>query len=506
MDPDSALQEEQERDADTERQLTAFESLYSAQLLLGLFIFIHLGLLLYLFGWIFTQLKFQNEYTGWVTPPAPGPYIMAAWSHYWFFYPVMLLLLHVLVPVACLFAFNNIYSQIRMDIARLGSLLGFWITIGIFACFIVMWFMKNSPYFPFNPASSDDYCLAYYGSVASSGHCRNVADAIGRPSGSIVLGANEIFKQLFATTGILIVVTFAEIFLVDAIRSYSRGILNAGLIDVQHTNFRRGTRNTPKTLRWMLTLVSLAYLGLIIAYFLTGPLLLDLRHTTQFPATGPVGLHSARTGFTLAGFMCLATIIFMPVLVLLSVRFTGQRGQSQVIIAAMLILLALHCFGMMTVAQARATGNAPGNPNNPSNSKEYCCIPEVFNDPASQCDNSASCPAPDKPTLLNQLESNTPHTTIFAMSFVFIGLDIALITLVYLTTMWNFTVVQNLSAPVIRTVKGADALISSQIPQSQSQAQSTFQKQQQHHQSASPFADVPTLQQRAPVQSMLEEE
>lgn len=62
-------------------------------------------------------------------------------------------------------------------------------------------------------------------------------------------------------------------------------------------------------------------------------------------------------------------------------------------------------------------------------------MPEIYNDPASQCDNAVACPG--GPATIEQLVVNDPHTTIFAFAFVFLGLDIATMTLVYLITMWN---------------------------------------------------------------------
>lgn len=308
-----------------EAQLTMFESLNAAQIIVAILALLHLGLSVYVFGGIFSQLKFQREYTGWVTPPPPGQRIMASWSHYWFFYPIMVLLLNVLVAPISMFALNNVYSRIRIDVAGLVVRVILIVTVLSFVALCLMWFVfSNSPSFPFNPASSDDYCLAYYGSVAVSGHCRNIADAVGRPSASIVLGINEIFKQLFAATIFLAFLLFLQKFALDTLRSYAASVASTGIPDKEYIGFRRAVRSTPKTLRWIMTTVIIVYVLALIAYFLTGPLLLDLRHTTQFPASGPVGVQSARTAFTLAGLVCLATAIIVPALAVLSIRFVGK--------------------------------------------------------------------------------------------------------------------------------------------------------------------------------------
>lgn len=101
----------------------------------------------------------------------------------------------------------------------------------------------------------------------------------------------------------------------------------------------------------------------------------------------------------------------------------------------LLALFALHCFGLMSVSQARTNANKPGQPNNPGNSARYCCVPEIYNDPASQCDNAVSCPG--GPLTIDRLTVNEPHTTIFAFAFVFLGLDVAVMVFVYVITMWD---------------------------------------------------------------------
>lgn len=473
-----------------ETQLTMFESLTAVQIIVAILVILQLGLGVYVFGGVFSQLKFQREYTGWVTPPPPGQRIMASWSHYWYFYPIMVLLLNVIVPPVCLFALNNVYSRIRVDVARLVAGVTLAITALSFVALCLMWFIfSNSSYFPFNPASSDDYCLAYYGSVAASGHCRNVADAVGRPSATIVLGINEIFKQLFASSVFLIALLIAEIFFLDTLRSYAASVASTGIPDEQYMRFRVRVRNTPKSLRWTLTVVIVVYVLATLAYFLTGPLILDLRHTTQFPAIGPVGVQSARTGFTLGGLVCLATCILVPALAVVSVRFIGVRGYSQVIIAMLMAIIAMHCFGLMTVAQARAYANTPGQPNNPANSERYCCPPEIYNDPSSQCDNAVTCP--DGPATIEELRVNDPHTTIFAFCFVFLFLDVVTLLLVYLISMWNVSVAKAIPSSVKRTVDTADALISTRIEADAIQKRQDYErqiasqkKQQQQQQSA----------------------
>lgn len=318
-----------ERDVDgeaaqVEGQLTMFESMTAVQIIVGIVCIIHVGLLLYLFGGIFSLLKFQREYTGWVTPPPPGKYVEASWSHYWYFYPIMVLLLHLVVPPLVLFALNNVYSRIRLDVARLAASIVLGIDVLVFAALVVMWIFSNSSYFPFNPASSDDYCLAFYGSVASSGHCRNIADAVGRPSATIVLRLNEIFKQLFATTIVLGAVLIVLLFFLDTLRSYSASVAATGTPDRQHLAIRQSIRGIPRYLRWMFTVLVVVYVLVVMAYFLAGPLRLDIRHTTQFPATGPVGVQSGRTAFTIAGLVCLATAILVPYIAIVSTRFIGS--------------------------------------------------------------------------------------------------------------------------------------------------------------------------------------
>lgn len=300
-----------------------FESMTAVQVIVGILCIIHVGLMVYLFGGIFSLLKFQREYTGWVTPPPPGSRIMASWSHYWYFYPIAALLLQLVVVPFVLFTLNNVYSRIRVDVARLFVTVGIIVNGLVFAALVVMWVFSNSSYFPFNPASSDDYCLAFYGSVAASGHCRNIADAVGRPSATIVLGLNETFKQLFATTIVSGAVLCGLWYFVDTLRSYSASVAATGVPDKQHLLIQRAVRNTPGYLRWPFTILVIVYVLTVMAYFLSGPLLLDIRHTTQYPATGPIGVQSGRTGLVIAGLVCLATALLVPSVAIASIRFIG---------------------------------------------------------------------------------------------------------------------------------------------------------------------------------------
>jgi hypothetical protein len=79
--------------------------------------FLHLGFLVYYFGYVMSYIKFQDEFTGWVSPPPPGIYRVAEWYDWqWFF--VICVTPQFLAPFACMWTMNKVYSQIRADVSR----------------------------------------------------------------------------------------------------------------------------------------------------------------------------------------------------------------------------------------------------------------------------------------------------------------------------------------------------------------------------------------------------
>lgn len=443
------------------------ESLFWGKLIVGIVIFLHLGFLIYYFGWVFSMIKFQDEYTGWVNVPAPGTYIQRAWID-WQWYFVAVLVLNVFPPILALLVLNNVYMRVRADLSRVVSLAVLAIT-GIALCgLVVMWMLANTGFMPFNIAHSDLYCCRNYGSVAASGRCRNVGDCLDAPSATVQLGLNGPFIHLLVGPLFLMLFCALEYGIVDAVRTYARALKNSQQVDLWHSRYLRAAKRVPTFARLLLTGVILAYIGLVICYILLGPLALDIRHTHQFPAVGPVGTQSARDSFAIIGIVVSMSALLIPALAMLSVHFTGATRYSVIILLLLFVLAALHMFSFMGTLYTRSSANTPGQPNNIANSEIYCCAPDVRANPASQCDNLGPCVLPLSghpdvtalPTTSRDLQPNKVHTIMFAMMGGFVLLDIATITLVLVTSLWPLV---SRSVTLRRTVDNIASYISSPI-------------------------------------------
>ncbi len=444
------------------------ESLFWGKLAVILIAVLHLGFLVYYFGWVFSLIKFQDEYTGWVTPPPPGVFIQRAWQD-WQWYCVCLLVLNVFPPFVVMLAINNVYVRVRSDFSRIVSMgtliFGAALPLG---ALIAMWLLGNSQFMPFNIAHSDDYCCRYYGSVAASGRCRNTGECVDAPSATVQLALNAPFVHLLVGPLVLIVFCALEYGIIDAIRTYARALKNSGQTDVWHAKFLRAWKKVPGLAKFALTLAILAYIGLIVCYIVLGPLALDIRHTHQYPATGPLGIQSARDSVAITGIVISMSILLVPFFAMLSVHFTGKHGWSFTIIGCMCLLVVLHILSFMTMVYTRGTANTPGQPNNMANSELYCCPDEVRNNPLSQCDNAGPCVLPFAshpevtvvPATVRDLQPNKVHTIMLSFMAGFVALDLVLIALVTVTSLWS-TVAK--SVALRKTVDHIASYISSPI-------------------------------------------
>lgn len=479
------------------------ESLFWGKLAILVVVVLHLGFLVYYFGWVFTLIKFQDEYTGWVTPPPPGVFIQRAWQD-WQWYCVMWLVLNVFPPFATMLAINNVYVRVRSDFSRLVSMVTLIVTFLVLGALIAMWLLGNSQFVPFNIAHSDDYCCRYYGSVAGSGRCRNTGECTDAPSATVQLALNTPFVHLIVGPVFLILFCALEYGVIDAVRTYARALKNSGQTDVWHSKFLRAWKKIPGLAKFALTLAILAYIALIVCYVLLGPLSIDIRHTHQYPAVGPTGIQSARDSVAITGIVISMTILLMPFLAMLSVHVTGRTGWSFLVAACMITLVALHIFSFMTMVYTRGTANTPGQPNNIANSELYCCVPEVYNNPLSQCDNNGPCVLPLAshpdvtvlPAFARDLQPNKVHTIMLSFMAGFVGLDLVLIALVLITSMWT-TVSKAIS--VRKTVDHIASYIASPIGLSftaDSPLQAKAQQQRVQHTATSVQLSTTTAQPR----------
>ena len=66
------------------------ESLEIAQIAIIIIVMVHLGFLVYYFGYVFSLLKFQQEFTGWVMNPPPGKWINRTGDWEWWFMAILM--------------------------------------------------------------------------------------------------------------------------------------------------------------------------------------------------------------------------------------------------------------------------------------------------------------------------------------------------------------------------------------------------------------------------------
>ena len=417
-----------------------------------------LAWLWYYFGYVWTFTKFQNEYTQWFSPPAPGPFVNQQFNFQWL--TLAPLILNVFPPLVGLWILLKPAAVWRYDLHKICLLVAVMATIAsLLFHILVTWIWENgSSLFPFSIANPVHYCCKWFGSVATSFHCHNFMDCVDLPTvPTIHLHTDKIFEQhiLWGMPGcILFAVT--QLVVYSMVRNYA-----PASVQVAPTN--RKQRNLDFALRC----INVVYVFLVCFYFAVGLLVLDIRYSHEFPPMGPIGIQSARSGIEAVGLVMSGGIVLVPALVLI-VMFLGRKNYygKLAVFVAILVLSVMHLFVFMTMMYSRGTANQPGYPNSLANHPLRCCAGDVAAHPLSQCDNPAAVcvfPIADFPTFSGPLSShdipsNSTHTLIFVCMFLFMAMDAAILAIVF---------VVYLGGNAKRTLAAAAAAINAFIPPSQ---------------------------------------
>jgi len=419
------------------------ESLNTARFMLVVVAFLHLGFLVYYFGWLWPLIKFQNEWTGWATASSavmPGPYIDMRWTT-WQWYAVAIFVVNLAPPLVILFTVSQIYSRIRQDTT--GLVLGVCVGLSLLgvAGLLIIWLITtNSTYHPFAISNSYLYCCAKYGSTAASGHCKNIQECIDYPSATVVLEVNDIFTQLLGSIIAFGILAVVELFILAMARAYALVALvnpTGSWSDPSRTKRQRALANLPRGLLASLYFMVVLVAVLFAIHALVGYLALDLRYSRESPATAPLGLQSARDPITMSTMVCSATVLLVPGILLLAVYVIGESGLIRMMVTGSLCCLTLtHLYAFFAMAVARGYANRPGQPNNPAISKLYCCAEDVRLDPASQCDNSIPCRADLKVKTSADLDYDPAHANIFTFTGVFVLLDLCAVAITICVLFW----------------------------------------------------------------------
>jgi len=179
------------------------------------------------------------------------------------------------------------------------------------------------------------------------------------------------------------------------------------------------------------------YVALACILLIFGLLVLDVRHTHQYPANGPIGIRSARNSVEAVGLVMSATVIVMPALILIIMAVYQMRWLLYLVFILILLLALVHLFAWFTMIYSRGTANRPGFPNSMANHPLRCCAGDVYSDPQSECDNAGPCNLPVQPFpwILPPLSSSqipycVTHQLIFWVMFALLILDVVCIVMV----------------------------------------------------------------------------
>jgi len=397
-----------------------------------------LGYLIYYYGWLWTMLKKQYEYTQWLGAPIPGPLIDSRYDLQWIFMSFMAY--QYLPPLAGLWMLKSHTNSARHDVYRVAAAAGGLICVGCFLfAFVFSWiFQTNSTFYPFSWVNDVEYCCKYWGDVAASLHCHNTNNCIDLPPpNDIYLNSNSIFRGIL--WGFLILVLFnGAHFLLSA---WNWKYVSAALATKKGEPKQVRPRNTAKGGVIAIHVFNVILVILIVFFLLFGLLTLDVRYTHEFPAPGPFGLRSARSGIGVVGLVMSASIIMVPAFVLLAMLAEGNYYALVATLIGYIVLVVLHAFSLLTMIMTRGVANLPGRPNNLANHPLRCCAPDVYADTLSECDNAGPCTLPfdgfpsftTLPASSGDIPCNPVHTVIFVFMILFLILEIVLGILIFVT-------------------------------------------------------------------------
>jgi hypothetical protein len=432
------------------------EGLVAVKLIVCVVCLANLGFLVWYYGWVWTMTHHAYRFNSWSFVPVPDPasWIDNRFNLDWTLYAFMIF---QLFPIYVMFwILGNPESGVRYDLHALAVIAGVLVCAILLLWYIlVAWFWQNnSTLWPWAVPNSVQYCCKNYGAVASVFGCGNFHDCVDLPTTpTIRLHTDEIFEKHLLAIVICFVFLIAQVFINSMVRRYvqnnqpssssssSSSSSDQGLPITTARggggSYDLGLSSAPSDMGpYFLHGVNIIYMALLCVFLTCGLLVLDVRHTHEFPAVGPVGIRSARNGVEAVGLVMSATIILLPALVLMLMAFSGTRWLSNVIFALILLLVLVHLFSFATMLYSRGTANRPGHPNSMANHPLRCCAGDVFIDPSSDCDNAGTCNLPVAPfqhvvlpLSSSQVPFNPTHNLIFWIMFVLLILDVVSIML-----------------------------------------------------------------------------
>jgi|WetSurMetagenome_2_1015567.scaffolds.fasta_scaffold00112_40 hypothetical protein len=410
----------------------------------------NLGWLLYYYGWVWTMTKHQYEFTDWSFLPVPDPnsWVDQRFNLDWTLYALMIFMLFPIYVM--LWILGNPQSRVRYDIHAITIVVAVLVCVGLalwYVLFVWVW-ANGSSIWPFSPANPVDYCCKFYGAVMASHHCHNYHDCQDLPTTpTIRLQTDPIFeKHLLSIAlcfGFLILQVFANAMTRSYIQNSGGGVQDnvqtPGASSDQGLPMDSGPQapaQPPDMGPYFFHGVNVVYLALACVFLTCGLLVLDVRYTHEFPASGPIGIRSARNGIEAVGLVMSASIIVLPAFVLMIMAFSETRWLCMLIFILTLVLVLVHFFAFATMLYSRGTANKPGQPNSMANHPLRCCAGDTYSDPSSDCDNTGPCnlPVPQFPHVVQPLSSsqvpfNPTHKLIFWIMFTLLILDVVCIVI-----------------------------------------------------------------------------
>jgi len=421
--------------------MSSAEGALGSRILTYVLCFAHLGYLVYYFGWVWTMTQWQWEYTGWLSVPVPDP---ASWinQRYTVEYVLYALMIFNLFP-----PYVMLWITVRPQYAFryfIHSACVAW-PAALDAVFLVWWVLvpwiwqNNSTVWPFSVVNSVSFCCKNYGAVASSYACANVHDCLDLPTTpTIYLHTNPIFEdQLLAVTILLFVFLLLHVVLNVTLRVHGSTASAPSTDQTTLPQPNNSNNNVPNgESQDILHVFNTIYVVLACILLIFGLLVLNVRCTHQYPATGPIGIRCARNTVEAVGLVMSASVIVMPALVLVAMTVWQRRWLLYLVFALVVLLSLVHFFSFMTMIYSRGTANRPGQPNSMANHALRCCAGDVFIDPQSECDNAVTCNLPvapftqiTGPLSSSQVPYNPVHTLIFWVMFVLLVLDVIIIVM-----------------------------------------------------------------------------
>jgi hypothetical protein len=426
------------------------EGMVGVRLIVCVVCLANVGYLVYYYGWVWTMTHHTHEYTSWNFAPVPDPasWIDQRFNLDWTLYALMIF---QLFPVYIVFwILINPQSRLRYDVHAVSIIVALGVCVGLIVWYIlVVWIVENnSTLFPWSVSNSVNFCCKNYGAVASVFGCHNFHDCQDLPTTpTIRLHTDPIFEDhllaIVVCFGFLVLQVFVNAMMKNYVQSQSQSSApSAPAAPAQTLPGNGGYQGPDLGLSYVpsdmgpyfLHAVNVVYVALVCVFLTCGLLVLDVRHTHQFPAVGPIGIRSARDGLEAVGLVMSATLIVLPALVMMAMAFSNTRWLLLAVFVLVLALVLVHFFSFATMIYSRGTANRPGEPNSMANHQLRCCAGDVYSDPSSECDNAAPCdlPTPQFPLVKGPLSSsqipfNSTHTLIFWMMFAMLFLDMVVV-------------------------------------------------------------------------------